>query len=198
MENTCQGQWCNSISASVDNTLEITILSESVYDIMSPCPNVLSNVDVNLAGGGSTMSVGSLGPVQLEIDGDKVEHCVHVAPLHNYMLLGIDFLQKCGVELECGTGELQLGDSVPLQLMHKDKTGSVKAVSVRWVRLPPLSVGVVECAVSKELPDVILEQFNKSPLGVLQARSLNISWKSGKICIINMTQWSYGFKVDRS
>ena len=107
---------------------------------MSPCPGVLSNVHVNLAGGGSTMSVGSLGPVQLEIDGDKVEHCKYVAPLHNYMLLGIDFLQKCGVELECGTGESQLGDSVPLQLMHKDKTGSVKTISVCRVRLPPLSV----------------------------------------------------------
>ena len=63
---------------------------------MSPCPNVLSNVDVNLTGGGSTMSVGSLGPVQLGISGDKVEHCVYVAPLQEDMLLGIDlsFLQN--------------------------------------------------------------------------------------------------------
>ena len=61
------------------------------------------------------------------------------------------------VELECGTGELQLGHSVPVLLMHKDKTGSVKTVSVRRVRLPPLWVGVVECAVSKELPDFLLE-----------------------------------------
>ena len=52
---------------------------------------------------------------------------------------------------------MQLGDSAPLQLMHKDKTGTVKAMSVRRVRLPPLSVGVVECAVSKELHDFILE-----------------------------------------
>ena len=48
---------------------------------MSHCPKVYSNVDVNLAGGGPTMSVGSLWPVQLGIGGDKVEYCVDIAPL---------------------------------------------------------------------------------------------------------------------
>ena len=68
------------------------------------------------------------------------------------MLLGIDFLQNYGVRLHCGTGELQLGsesDSEPVQLMHKNGVSSVKAVSVRNVRLPPFSVGVVECSVSR-------------------------------------------------
>ena len=50
------------------------MLSELVYVSMSPCPKVLSNVDANLAGDGSNMSVGSLGPVQLGIGGDEVEH----------------------------------------------------------------------------------------------------------------------------
>ena len=52
----------------------ISMLSESVYDSVSPCPKELSNVDVNLAVGGSNISVGSLGPVQLGIGGDEVEH----------------------------------------------------------------------------------------------------------------------------
>ena len=65
---------CNDISASVNNAGAITMLSESVYDSMSPCPKVLSNVDVKLAGGGSNMSVGSLESVQLRIGGDEVEH----------------------------------------------------------------------------------------------------------------------------
>ena len=68
---------------------------------------------------------------------------------------------------------MQLGDIVPVQLMHKDKTGSLEEVSARRVSLPPLSVVVVECAVSKELPDLILEPVENSPQGVL--RSLNKS-----------------------
>ena len=74
-------------------------------------------------------------------------------------------------------GDAVIGDNVPVQLMHKDKTGSVKAVPVRRVRLPPLSVGVVECVVSKELPDFILEPADNSPLGVLPARSFRKSVK---------------------
>ena len=86
------------------------------------------------------MSVGSLGPVQLEIGGDRVEHCVYVAPLQDNMLLGIDVLQNYGLRLHCGSGELQLGDSEPVHLMHKNGVGSVNAVSVRRVHLPPFSV----------------------------------------------------------
>ena len=69
----------------------------------------------------------------------------------------------------------------------------MKAVSVHMGRLPPLSEGVVECAVSKELPDFILEPVDNSPLGVLPARSFNKSGKSGKLCLIYMTQRSHVF-----
>ena len=54
---------------------------------------------------------------------------------------------------------MQLGDSVPVQLMQKDKTGSLEEVSVRRVSLPPLSVVVVECAVWKELMTLSLNRL---------------------------------------
>ena len=107
-----------------------------------------------------------------------------MAPLQDDMILGIDFLQNYGVRLHCGTGELQLGDSAPVLLMHKNGVSSVKAVSVRRVRLPPFSVGVVEFSVSREL----LEPVDNFPSSVLPARSFNKSGKSGKLCLINMTQ----------
>ena len=44
------------------------------------------------------MSVVSPGAVQLGIGGDKVEHCVYVAPLQDDMHLGIDFLQNYWVK----------------------------------------------------------------------------------------------------
>ena len=125
-----------------------------------------------------------------------VEHFVYVAPIQDDMLLGIDlsFLQKhCQwVKLHCGIGEMQLGDSVPMLLMHKNKTGPVKAVSVRRVRLPPLSVGVIECDVLKEMHYFILKPVDNCPLGVLLARSFNKSGKSGLIII---TQRSQVFKA---
>ena len=79
---------------------------------------------------------------------------------------------------------MQLGDSVPVQLMHKDKTGSLEEVSARRVRLPPLSMIVLECAVSKQLPDLMFEPVDNFPQGVLPSCSFN---KSGKSGLISMT-----------
>ena len=57
---------------------------------------------------------------------------------------------------------------MPIQLMHKDKADSVKAVSVRGVHLSPMSVGVAECVVSRELPDFILEPVDNFTPGCSQ------------------------------
>lgn len=73
--------------------------------------------------------------------------------------------------------------------MH-GKTGSVKAESVHRVRLPPLSVGVVQRAVLRELIDFILEAVDNFPPGALPARSLNKSGKLDKLGLINMTQFN--------
>ena len=92
-----------SISAVVDTASEITILSETVYDSMSPHPRVLSHVDANLAGGGATMSVGSLGPVQLGISG--LSRTLPVCrPITRSMLLGIDCIQNYLVKIDWGLG----------------------------------------------------------------------------------------------
>lgn len=82
---------------------------------MSPRPEIISSKDVSLAGGGETMTVGSLGGVLVEIGGTHVRHHMYVAPLQADMLLGIDFLHENAVELNCGTGDLSVGASkVPM------------------------------------------------------------------------------------
>lgn len=65
-------------------------------------------------------------PVQLEIAGKIVEHCLYVASLQYWMLLGTNFIPNFMVKLPCGNGELHVVNSIMMQLMHKDKIGSVK------------------------------------------------------------------------
>lgn len=139
--------------------------------------------------------MGSLGPVELEIGDEQLEHRVYVAPLQDEMLLGIDFMQKHGVQLHCGAGELRVGGSFSIQPMHKARAGSVQAVSARRVHLPPLSPGVIDCTVQGDLTDFILEPVDKFPPGVLPSRSINPAGKNGKICLINMTSQSHVFKA---
>lgn len=97
------------VSAVVDTAAEITIVAQSIYDQMSPRPEIISSKDVSLAGGGETMTVGSLGDILVEIGGTHFRHHVYVAPLQVDMLLGIDFLHGNAVELDCSTGNFSVG-----------------------------------------------------------------------------------------
>jgi hypothetical protein len=93
------------------------------------------------------MSVGSHGLLQLEIGVDQVEHCMYVAP----QLLSVDFLQKHRIQLHDGAGELRVGSSLTIYQMPKGAPPWKELlVTVRRVRLSPLSVGVVECTAQGE------------------------------------------------
>jgi hypothetical protein len=84
----------------------------------------VSNVDRNLAGGGTTMSVEALGPLHLETGEDQVEHRMYVAPLQDDMLLDIEFLNETR-----SPDALQY--SLTIQLLHKGETPLGGVVAVR-------------------------------------------------------------------
>lgn len=157
--------------------------------IRSPRPEISTSIDVNLAGGGATMAVGSLGNALIEIGGTQLRHLVYVAPLQDEMLLGIDFMQGHGVQLHCSTGEFRVGASLTKQPMFKADPNSLfmQTVSMRRVRLPPLSVGVIDCELTDEISDFVLEPLDEFPVGVIPSRSFNKSGKRGKLCLMNLT-----------
>lgn len=102
------------MSAVVDTAAEITIVVLSVYDKMPSRPEISPNKDVNLVGGGESMTVGALGDVYLEIGETNVQHHVNIAPLQVDILFEIDFLHENGVELNCSTGDLSdIASKVP-------------------------------------------------------------------------------------
>lgn len=69
------------ISAVVDPAAEITIVVLSVYDKMSSRPEISPSKDVNLVGGGESMTMGALGDVLLEIGETSDQHHVNIAQL---------------------------------------------------------------------------------------------------------------------
>lgn len=64
------------MSAVVDTAADITIIAQRVYDKMSPRLEISTSIDVKLAGGGATMSVGSLGNALIEIGVPVKTACV--------------------------------------------------------------------------------------------------------------------------
>lgn len=78
------------------------------------------------------------------------------------MLLDIYFMHEHGVQLHCSTGEFRVGACLTIQPMFKVNSPSVQAFSVCRVRLPPLSVGVINCEITEAISDFILESIDKS------------------------------------
>lgn len=96
--------------------------------------------------------------------------------------------------MHCSTREFRVGASLTIQPMFKANSPSVQAVSVRRVRLPPLSVGVIDCEITDEIPDFILEPLDEFPVGVIPSRSFNKSGTRGKLCLMNLTQRAHIFR----
>ena len=71
--------------------------------------------------------------------------------------------------------------------MHKPSPEvRINAVSVRRLRVPPLSAQVIECALDAKLGHFMLEPMSGFPDGILFAISLNSSGERGKICVVNV------------
>lgn len=65
--------------------------------------------------------------------------------------------------------------------MFKSNSPSVQAFSIRRVRLPPLSVEVIDCKIIGNISDFMLEPIDKFPVGVIPSRSFEILDQGGKL-----------------
>lgn len=82
------------------------------------------------------------------------------------MLRGIDFKHGNEVQLHFSTGKFRVGSSQTIQSMFKAYLSPMQAISVRRVRLPPLSGGgVVYYEVTGEMPDFVLELIDEFAQG---------------------------------
>ena len=74
------------------------------------------------------------------------------------MPLDIDFLQTNHICLSCVSGEFWFDGSTKAHKMHKPNLEvRANAVSVRRLRVPPLSAQVIECELDAKLVHFLLE-----------------------------------------
>lgn len=96
------------IHATIDTAADITIISGKVYDSLRPKPTIVRDTNVRLAGEGAGMTTQYLGDLNIRIGAYDFVHPVYVGPLHDEMLLGIDFLRSQGAEVSCDAGTLKV------------------------------------------------------------------------------------------
>ena len=84
------------VAAVVDTAAEVTIISEDVFNAMKVRPRKVKDVTL-IAAGNESMNGFVVGPVKLKIGSRMYTEFIHVAPIAQEMLLGIDILHKKAV-----------------------------------------------------------------------------------------------------
>ena len=177
------------VDAVVDTAAEITIISQRLFKSLKPRPGGCKEMNVRLAGDGASMAAGCLSEVEIGIGEYHCHHPVYVAALQDSMLLSIDFLTVNHICLSGGSGEFLFNGFTEANRMHKPNPEvRVNAVSVKRLRVPPLSAQVIEGELDAKFGHFLLEPLSAFPDGFLFAKSLNSSGERGKICVINMTR----------
>ncbi|XP_061180635.1 uncharacterized protein LOC133189248 [Saccostrea echinata] len=167
-----------------------------VYKSLRPQPEIVRDTNVKLAGEGAGMTAQYLGHLNLRIGDYDFVHPIYVAPLQDEMLLGIDFLRAHGAEVSCEAGTLRVKGIETIFALSADETVPVlDAVSVRRVRVPPHTAQVIECALTSDMPEFMLEPASIFPPGIVASRTYNAAGNKAKLRILNLTDRSHIIKT---
>ena len=91
-----------SVNAVVDSAADVTIISEELYNALVEKPQVLGNEVMKLAADNKTFLAKKVGPITLQVKHKILYREIFVAPIHDYMLLGLDVLRDINARLDFG------------------------------------------------------------------------------------------------
>ena len=102
-------------SAVVDTAAQVSIISDRLFHLLDPKPAKLRDVVLHTAGRDMTMRGTVVGPLSIELGGQKLSEELYVAPIADNMLLGLDLLSKHQVAIHLQQPHLLLrGENIPL------------------------------------------------------------------------------------
>ena len=130
------------INAIVDSAAEATILSDEVYSRLSPHPKVKGHAVFRMPND-KGMAGSKLEPVTVKIGHYETVFTVYKGAMDDDMLLGIDFLRKCGAIIDCSGTLVLKGQRIPLI------TSSDASISVTTCRVFPACAEEYRCSSPK-------------------------------------------------
>ncbi len=137
--------------AVVDTAAEVTLMSDKVYKKLANPGSVIKHVTLNTAGREMKMNGFVVGPMHISIGNQTFEENIHVAPIQNDMLLGLDFLRRHQALINIPESYIQIGgENIAMVCGKSDTTGaSVSRVVVcKTMICPPNSLTKVPCSVN--------------------------------------------------
>ena len=112
-----------SIKAVFDTAAMVTVISDQIYNEMKPNPPCLKATTLQTAGRNMKMVGRIIGPVSIKLGNVIFPTLVHVAPINNDMLLGLDFLLRIGAGINLKERHLVVTGAteiVPLEIEYEN------------------------------------------------------------------------------
>ena len=182
---TVQGVALKSV---IDTAAMVTIISDRVYRKMAVKPELLKTAILKTAGRDQKLNGQVVGPVSLKLGESLYSVLVHVAPIYEDMLLGLNFLIEHGLEINVTEQYLlvrQNKERIPLEISPSPREGcAVSKVTTESNERSPLEISPSpreSCTVSKVTIERV-ECIQDSPTTLvkhvpLHERAINSLWQ---------------------
>ena len=182
---TVQGVALKSV---IDTAAMVTIISDRVYRKMAVKPELLKTAILKTAGRDQKLNGQVVGPVSLKLGESLYSVLVHVAPIYEDMLLGLNFLIEHGLEINVTEQYLlvrQNKEKIPLEISPSPREGcAVSKVTTESNERSPLEISPSpreSCTVSKVTIERV-ECIQDSPTTLvkhvpLHERAINSLWQ---------------------
>ncbi|GFO10247.1 hypothetical protein PoB_003675200 [Plakobranchus ocellatus] len=144
-----------SVDAIVDTAVEITVISEEVYRRLIPKPRLSGKRRVQMAGKGQASWANLVGPISVKVGPLSTQETIYVAQINDYMLLGVDYLDKYNAVIYFEDHTLQVqGEQIPLRTLVSDRRS--KAYLKQRCLISSMSARRVGCQINTPLAGTIL------------------------------------------
>ena len=134
---TCQDQTSSSLkvpvivqgivlNAVIDTAAMVTVISDKLYKEMAVKPESLKTAVLKTAGSDQKINGQVVGPVSMKLGESVYSVLVHVAPIYEDMLLGLNFLIEHGLEINVTEQYLlvrQNKERIPLEISASPRKG---------------------------------------------------------------------------
>lgn len=129
-----------SVDAVVDTAAMVTIISETVYEKLSPKPPVIGSTVMKAAGENLTFSAHLVGPISFTTGSTTLQTHIFVGPITDDMLFGLELLKRVRAVIDLDRDLIRCNNEIlPLNQESRDKGNGRSEVSA--VALPqPLKI----------------------------------------------------------